>query len=88
MAEISASDRSRIAATIEQLARPRAAKSGTICPSEVARALWKSEQEWRAKMGAVRAVAADMSDKVIFTQKGEQVAPDAKGPVRLKWIEQ
>lgn len=57
----------------------------TICPSEVARALWPDAQ-WRDHMGDVRRVAADMATQgqLTATQRGEAVdALTARGPIRL-----
>lgn len=58
----------------------------TICPSEVARALW-SDAQWRDHMGDVRRVAADMATdgRLLATQRGEVVdALTARGPIRLR----
>jgi hypothetical protein len=83
-----AAEHARIAAAIEALARPRAARGATVCPSEVARALeGGSEARWRALMPAVRAVAAAMPDRVAATQRGAPVdALAARGPIRLRWV--
>lgn len=53
---------------------------GSICPSEVARAL---SDDWRGLMPRVRAVAARLP-RIAATQKGERVHPvEARGPIRL-----
>ncbi|MEM7488952.1 MAG: DUF3253 domain-containing protein [Pseudomonadota bacterium] len=66
-----------VAAAIRALGAGRA---GTMCPSEVARAL---SDDWRPLMPRIRAVAAAMPD-VRATQKGVEVdLVAAKGPIRL-----
>ena len=70
-----------IRAALLSLAEARA--PGTLCPSEVARAL---SADWRALMPAVRGVAAALqgSGAIVVTQKGQPVDPlTAKGPIRL-----
>ena len=49
----------------------------TICPSEVARALGKTEEEWRPLMQPVRAVATKLADanQLEITQRGARVDP-------------
>jgi hypothetical protein len=57
----------------------------SICPSEVARALWPGN--WRDHMREVRDIAAKMQDEhqLIVTQKGHCVdIRNAHGPVRLR----
>lgn len=57
----------------------------TICPSEVARAMFG--ENWRSKMQIVRDAAFDLAAKnqVTVTQKGKKVAPESlKGPIRIK----
>ncbi|MCH8611917.1 DUF3253 domain-containing protein [Arsenicicoccus dermatophilus] len=81
------------ATVAETILRQLAARSpdASICPSEVARALWPDD--WRPRMAEVRAVAA------VLVEQGQVVAtrgPDAVdvlapgGPVRLRrgpgWI--
>jgi uncharacterized phage protein gp47/JayE len=59
----------------------------TVCPSEVARALGSSEEEWRALMAPVRRVASRLADagEVEWTQRGRRVDPaTVRGPVRLR----
>ena len=61
----------------------------TVCPSEVARALYSTEAEWRGAMQYIRDVAAAMVDEGIIevTQRGEVVDPrSARGPIRLRII--
>ena len=81
----------RIAATLRALLRHR--DGGTVCPSDVARVVGGAAgrpddddtEAWRALMPAVRAVAAGMCDEgeVVVTQRGEEVAAEASGPVRI-----
>ncbi len=75
-----------VSQTILQMAAQRGvAKS--ICPSEVARALWPDD--WRAHMEEVRAGAFGLRDagKVRITQGGEDVAgDDVRGPIRIAVI--
>ncbi|MEM7711851.1 MAG: DUF3253 domain-containing protein [Pseudomonadota bacterium] len=69
-----------VAAVIRSLA---AGRDGTLCPSEVARAL---AEDWRPLMPRVRAVAAGLPD-VRATQKGVEVdAVAARGPIRLELV--
>ena len=57
----------------------------TICPSEVARALVGPGGDWRAPMGPDRGVAAALaaSGQIRITQRGRDVAPGVRGPIRL-----
>jgi hypothetical protein len=62
-----------------------AAREGTVCPSEVARALWP--QDWRAHMDEVREAAYALAARgeLEVTQGGEVVdGPTARGPIRLR----
>lgn len=71
----------RIADALEQLLADR---SGTICPSEAARALWS--EGWRDHLNEVRAVGRKLAreGRVVWQQRGRQVDPArARGPVRL-----
>lgn len=55
----------------------------TFCPSEAARALG---DDWRPRMGDVRAAAARLAaeGRIVATQKGAPVDPvTARGPIRL-----
>lgn len=68
---------------IEKLLQRDAGK--TICPSEVARALFPDN--WRDEMEHVRTVAKSLvkEGKIVITQEGEVVDPDNfKGAIRLK----
>lgn len=58
----------------------------TICPSEVARALFP--KDWREHMDSVRSVAIKMNKEnlIDITQKGEKVKPPFKGPIRLRLV--
>lgn len=60
MAEAGADDDDAIAHTLLNLLARRAADS-SICPSEAARALGGDAATWRARMPAVRAVAARLA---------------------------
>ena len=55
----------------------------SICPSDVARVI--GGEQWRDLMPLVRRVAADLraDGVVVVTQRGAEVEPDAKGPVRI-----
>jgi hypothetical protein len=58
---------------------------GTVCPSEVARALWPAD--WRAHMDEVRDAAHALADRgeLEVTQGGTVVdGRAARGPVRLR----
>jgi hypothetical protein len=62
-----------------------AARTGTICPSDAARAIWPDV--WRDRMDEVRAAAGRLVDRgeVEITQKGEVVdLATAKGPIRIR----
>ncbi len=75
-----------IADTILQMAAARGADK-TICPSEVARALFPAD--WRKHMDKVRQCAVDLqrTGQVSITQKGEPVdAENIKGPIRIKIV--
>lgn len=77
-------DVERIRSAILSAVRARAPK--TICPSEVARALYEDEASWRAAMPAIRHAAAELMDTgaIRVTQKGGPVDPrTARGPIRL-----
>lgn len=59
----------------------------TICPSEVARAMFA--QDWRNHMSEVRDIAITLQQqgKVSITQKGVEVnVQDIKGPIRIKIV--
>lgn len=72
-----------IAESILSLAAARGAEK-SICPSEVARALWPDD--WRERMDEVRAEAFRLRDegKVRVTQGGESVVGSVPaGPIRI-----
>jgi hypothetical protein len=72
--------------TILQMAKERGADK-TICPSEVARALFPDD--WRKHMDEVRQCAVNLqhAGRVIITQKGKPVdAENIKGPIRIKIV--
>jgi hypothetical protein len=61
----------------------------TICPSEVARALGRSEDEWRPLMQPVRDVAARLAEagELEFTKAGERIEPRGhRGPIRMRLL--
>lgn len=66
------------------------ASDASICPSEVARALFA--HDWRDAMPRVREVAARMADegRIRATQGEVNLAPDAtataRGPIRLRRV--
>ncbi len=60
-------------------------RSGTMCPSEVARAL--DPEDWRPLMPVVREAAASLvaAGEIEVTQGGEVVdLASARGPIRLR----
>ncbi|HET6432689.1 DUF3253 domain-containing protein [Dyella sp.] len=64
------------------------ADGASICPSEVARALFPDDEtRWRAVMPQVRAVAAAMarSGRLRISRHGVTLSPDqlGDGPIRL-----
>ena len=73
------------AKTSELLARCR--PGATICPSQVARALYSGEAQWRALMPQVRQVAQQMALKqlLVITQRGRELDPaePISGAIRL-----
>ena len=72
-----------IARAIRRILRERRA-GGSICPSEVARAI--DPDDWRSRMADVRRVAAKLASEgeVIVTQRGRDVdILTARGPVRI-----
>jgi hypothetical protein len=66
----------------------RRADTASICPSEVARALVRDGDAWRALMPAVRHTAARLArqQSVLITQGDVTLNPDSigRGPVRLR----
>lgn len=56
----------------------------TCCPSEVARACYPAETQWRAAMPVVRKLATD-HPQVRILQGGREVnSAPIKGPIRLQ----
>jgi len=59
----------------------------TVCPSEVARALWKGS-EWRGMMELVRSVGWGLAEEgeIVITQRGHVLSADqdARGPIRFR----
>jgi hypothetical protein len=77
---------STISQTILNMATDRGMDK-TICPSEVARALFPVN--WRKYMEEVRQAAIELQQegKVSITQKGEPVDVEhIKGPIRIKIV--
>ena len=75
-----------IAETIINMATERGADK-SICPSDVARALFPAD--WRRHMDEIRseAVKLQKQGRVLITQKGEPVDMDhIKGPVRIRIV--
>lgn len=73
----------RIEAAILRLAAERG-PAGSICPSEVARALGT---DWRPLLGPVRREAAGLAraGRIDILRKGKVIPPDAvKGVIRLR----
>jgi hypothetical protein len=69
---------------IVKMLEPRAG-AATMCPSEVARAMFPAD--WREQMETVRQAARRLVAREIIeiTQKGRVVDPStAKGPIRLR----
>ncbi len=59
-------------------------RSGTICPSEAARAV--ERERWRDLMEPARSAARRMADRdeIVILQRGRRVDPTgARGPIRL-----
>ncbi|MEM8868157.1 MAG: DUF3253 domain-containing protein [Verrucomicrobiota bacterium] len=80
-----AEEQLRIRETIAALLQSRTV-GGSICPSEVARALYEPDV-WRDQMTLIREVAAAMvvSGDLEITQKGVKVdSATARGPIRLR----
>jgi hypothetical protein len=70
--------------TILTMAAERAPDK-TVCPSEIARAMFPDD--WRKHMQKVRdaAVVLQKNGKVVITQKGKPVDVEhIKGPIRIK----
>lgn len=77
------SDEAAIAAEIMRLTDERGA-GGSICPSEVARAI---APEWRPLLGAVRRAAIRLSEagRIDILRKGQPVTGEAvRGVIRLR----
>ena len=76
--------------TISQTILDMATERGpdkTICPSEVARALFPAQ--WRKHMDEVRqaAISLQQEGKVAITQKGQLIdVKKIKGPIRIKIV--
>lgn len=58
----------------------------TLCPSDAARSIGGGQ--WRDLMPAARRIAFELAaeGRVDVTQKGEVVEPDARGPIRIRWV--
>jgi Protein of unknown function (DUF3253) len=62
-------------------------RGASICPSDAARAVYPTADQWRAAMPWVRALAAQLANqgRLVVTQGGKIVDIDtAKGPIRLR----
>lgn len=59
----------------------------TLCPSDAARSIGAAA--WRDHMPAARRIAFELAGegRVDVTQHGERVEPDARGPIRIRWID-
>jgi hypothetical protein len=76
----------RIADKILSMAAERGPDK-TICPSDVARAMFPAD--WRKHMDEIRreAIALQKANKVTITQKGFRIDTDhIKGPIRIKIV--
>ncbi|MGV0654161.1 DUF3253 domain-containing protein [Mycolicibacterium thermoresistibile] len=77
--------RRRLAAAIRDLTRDRG-PTGSICPSEAARAV--GGDTWRELMGQAREVARELAraGDIEVTQRGRILDPDDawRGPIRLR----
>ncbi|MET7644046.1 DUF3253 domain-containing protein [Streptomyces sp. NPDC005426] len=64
--------------------------TGTICPSDAARAVYAQDDDgWRALMEPVRQAARRLvaAGEVEITQGGQPVEPEqARGPIRIRRI--
>ena len=58
----------------------------TLCPSDAARSI--GGETWRDLMTDARRIAFDLAGEgaVEVTQHGEPVEPDARGPIRIRWV--
>lgn len=58
----------------------------TLCPSDAARSI--GGDQWRELMPAARRIAFELAaaGRVDVTQHGETVAADARGPIRIRWV--
>ena len=86
MPEANAQEDQAIADAMLTLLASRA-PSASICPSDVARALSSDERIWRAKMPAIRRVAAQLAaeGRVKVTRGSEEVDALSKGgPIRIR----
>jgi hypothetical protein len=82
---VSDSDRQLETAILELLA----ARRGSICPGEAARAV-AGEDDWRALLEPVRRAARRLVEqgRVEITQGGRPVDPStARGPIRIRGVE-
>lgn len=64
----------------------RRSSDATICPSEVARAMYPEASDWRAAMPRIREVAGALASRGLLrvTRRGEEVdATSPGGPIRL-----
>jgi hypothetical protein len=59
----------------------------TLCPSDAARSI--GGDAWRDLMPAARRIAFELAAEglVDVTQHGARVEPDARGPIRIRWVD-
>lgn len=59
----------------------------TLCPSDAARSI--GAEAWRDLMPAARRIAFELAGegRVDVTQRGERVESDARGPIRIRWVD-
>lgn len=78
---------SELRAEILRIAEQRGPEK-TLCPSDAARSIGGGT--WRELMPAARRLAFDLAaeGRVEVTQHGEGVDRDARGPIRIRWVDQ
>jgi hypothetical protein len=59
----------------------------TLCPSDAARSI--GGDTWRDLMPAARRIAFELAGegRVDVTQHGEPVEAEARGPIRIRWVD-
>ncbi|MHA7280609.1 DUF3253 domain-containing protein [Arthrobacter sp. MDT2-2] len=73
-------------AEILRIAEQRGSEK-TLCPSDAARSIGGST--WRELMPAARRIAFELAGegRVDVTQHGEPVEAEARGPIRIRWVD-